>query len=323
MIKRIVYFGSNAYIHTRKEQLLVEFADKEKKTASLPMEDIGVAIFDAPQMTISKAVLSKLLKYNAAVIICDEKHLPKGLFLNLANNSLQQEIFRYQVNASETIKKSLWQQTIQYKIKNQGLLLEAIGLPAKKMQVWSKKVKSGDPENVEGRAAAYYWFNVFDDILLKFRRRRFGSEPNSMLNYGYAILRAVVARNIVASGLMPTFGIHHHNKYNAYALADDIMEPYRPYVDWIVRDILEKYYEENPNVNTEDYIANKPQAFKPTPFVLNTEFKKMLLKIPLIDTVMGGSVHPLQIAVRHTTASLAACFRKEKRKLEYPTFTSF
>ncbi len=305
MIKQIVYFGSNAYLHTRKEQLLIEMVDKDKKNVTMPIEDIGVIILDAPQMTISRAVLAKMLKNNVAIIVCNEKHMPKGLMLNLEGNTIQQEHFRNQINATEALKKNLWQQVIRAKINNQAMLLDEIGADGKKLKMLVNKVKSGDPQNVEGHAAAYYWNIVFEDMITKFRRRRHGNQPNSLLNYGYAVLRAIVARNLTASGLLPTFGIHHRNRYNAYALADDIMEPYRPYVDWIVRDMMEKYYDKT-WVNEN--------------FELLPPIKKELLKIPLIDTVIDEKKHPLQIAVRHTTKSLADCLNKTRRKIECPIF---
>ncbi len=307
MLKRVLYFGSNSYIHTKKEQLLVEFTESGKN-AKVPVEDIGVVILDAPQMTVSRALLSKMLEHNVAVIVCNEKHLPKGLMLNLEANSTQQEHFRNQISVSEPLKKNLWQQTIKYKIKNQALLLHSLGINAKKLRFWYEKVKSGDPENIEGRAAGYYWKYIFSDIIETFRRRREGNVPNNLLNYGYAILRATVARELVGAGLLPTFGIHHRNRYNAYALADDIMEPYRPYVDWIVRDIVEKYYDEK---------------WDETGFDLSPQIKKEILKIPLIDVVLDQKKHPLMIAVRHTTVSLAECFAKTKRKILYPTFEPY
>lgn len=308
MVKRVLYFGSNSYLHTKKEQLLVEFTEPEKPNAKVPIEDIGVAILDAPQMTISRAVLSKMLENNVAIIVCNEKHLPKGLMLNLESNSTQQEHFRNQISASEPLKKNLWQQTVKFKIKNQALLLHALGVNAKKLRFWYEKVKSGDPENVEGRAAGYYWKYIFSDIIETFRRRREGIEPNNLLNYGYAVLRATVAREIVGSGLLPTLGIHHRNRYNAYALADDIMEPYRPYVDWIVRDIVEKYYDEK---------------WDESGFDLTPPIKKELLKIPLVDVTIDNKKHPLMVAVRHTTSSLAECFAKTKRRISYPTFEPY
>jgi len=308
MIKRVIYLGSNCYIHTRKEQMIVEFAESEKKEASVPVEDIGVAILDAPQMTISRALLSKMLENNVAVIVCNEKHMPKGLLLNLSQNTTQQEHFRQQINASEPLKKNLWQQTVKYKIKNQALLLESLGKTAEQLKYWAENVKSGDSENIEGRAAAFYWKNIYQDIIDKFHRHRFGNEPNNLLNYGYAVLRATIAREIVGAGLLPTLGIHHRNKYNSYALADDLMEPYRPYVDWIVRDIVEKYYD-------KQWIDEG--------FNLDPEIKKELLKILSIDVTISNKTHPLMIAARHTATSLAECFAKTKRKISYPTFKAF
>jgi len=276
-----------------------------RQAAKVPIEDIGVVIFDAPQMTVSRAVLSKLLENNVAVIVCNEKHLPKGLLLNLDANNIQQELFRNQIKAKKALLKNLWQQTVKAKILNQSLLLEGIGKSGKKLKYWSEHVQSGDPSNVEGRAAAHYWKQVFADVIKKFRRQRFGAAPNNLLNYGYAILRAVVARNLAASGLLPTFGIHHRNKYNAYALADDIMEPYRPYVDSVVFDVVEKYYDE---------------SWVEKGFELSPEIKKELLLIPQFDVSINGQTRPLMIAVRETTASLSDCFAKTKRKISYPKF---
>lgn len=303
MIKRILYFGSNTYVHTRKEQLLVEF-NNDKNNASVPIEDIGVVILDAPQMTISRAALSKLLDNKVAVIICNEKHMPVGLLLNLDSNSIQQEIFRNQLNASEPLKKNLWQQTVKAKILNQAKVLKSLNKDYKQLIYWAERVKSGDSENIEGRAAAFYWKNIFDDIVQNFKRRRDGADPNNLLNYGYAILRAIVARNLSASGLLPTLGIHHRNRYNAYALADDIMEPYRPYVDLQVRKLVEKYYDRSQIIDQLE---------------LTPDIKQELIKIAMFDVEMEKEKRPLMIAVRQTTASLADCFAKEKRKIKYPT----
>lgn len=164
------------------------------------------------------------------------------------------------------------------------------------MYVWANKVRSGDPDNFEARAAAYYWKNIFTDIP-NFVRGRDGEPPNNLLNYGYAILRAVVARSLVGSGLLPTLGIHHHNKYNAYCLADDIMEPYRPYVDGLVLDVME---------SIKDYSE------------LTKEIKMKLLSIPVLDTTIGNKKSPLMIATQQTTASLYKCFSGEQKKIAYP-----
>ena len=165
------------------------------------------------------------------------------------------------------------------------------------MEAWVKEVKSGDVDNLEGRAAAFYWKNLFGEIE-GFNRDREGVPPNNLLNYGYAILRAVVARALVGSGLLPTLGIHHHNRYNAYCLADDIMEPYRPYVDRLVTEMVDS----GMDIST-----------------LTTEIKSKLLSIPVIDVVINGRRSPLMIGVATTTASLYKCYSGEIRKIAYPT----
>ncbi len=314
MIKRTLYFGNNAYLHTKDEQMLIDFADKNKDQAKVAIEDIGVVILDAYQLTISQNLLSKLLHNNVALISCDEKHMPQGLMLNLEGNTLQQERFAVQLETSQPLKKQLWQQTVKSKIHNQANLLRKLcedgdldspEFPFENMDYWEESVKSGDPDNYEGRAAAFYWKNIFSDIVKDFKRGRFEPEPNNLLNYGYAILRATVARSLTASGMLPTLGIHHHNKYNAYALADDVMEPYRPYVDVIVRELAEKYY--------SDEWAEKG-------FELTPSLKVELLKIPAVDVLIEGERSPLMIATQRTAASLYQCYEGVVRKILYPEF---
>ena len=299
MIKRTLYFGNNAYLHTKDQQLIVEFADKDKELATVPIEDIGVVILDAHRLTISQNLITNLLGNNVALITCDKKHMPQGMMLNLDGHNIQQEKFKEQINASEPLKKNLWQQTVKQKIRNQAALLGKLGLDSENMTYWERSVNSGDTMNYEGRAAAFYWKKVFEDHINDFKRGRFEGEPNNLLNYGYTILRAVVARSLVASGLLPTMGINHHNKYNAYCLADDIMEPYRPFVDEIV---LEK-------IKTENDINE-----------LTTEIKRRLLVIPTIDIMIDGNKSPLMVGMQRTTASLSACFAGVSRKLIYPEF---
>ena len=227
--------------------------------------------------------------------------MPYGLLLPLVGNAIQTERFRYQINASVPLKKQLWQQTVQAKIANQAYVLEKYrNVTAKNLFAWVKDIKSGDPDNYEARAAVYYWANMFPHIP-DFIRDREGEPPNNLLNYGYAILRAVVARSLVASGMLPTLGIFHRNKYNAYCLADDIMEPYRPFVDKQILDIAEKYRD----------LSN-----------INKEIKIELLNIPVVDVVIEGQSRPLMIAVRQTTSSLFQCFAGELRRIKYPTFKS-
>lgn len=297
MIKRTLYFGNPAYLKTCNEQLVFE-SPETGETKQVPIEDIGVLITDHQQITISQALIAKLLANNVAFIICDHTHHPTGLLLNLDGNSLQSAKFNAQVEATIPLKKQLWQQTVSLKIINQATLLKKQSVPVKNMQNWAAEVKSGDGENHEAMAAVYYWKNIFPDFL-EFRRERYGPPPNNLLNYGYAILRAIVARSLVASGLLPTLGIFHKNQYNAYCLADDIMEPYRPFVDKIVVDIVRmngKFLELTPNM------------------------KKELLNIPAVDVKMKGEKSPLMVAVQKTTASLSKCFEGKLRKIDYPEF---
>ena len=245
MIKRTLCFSNPAYLSLRNEQLVVKLPQVEKNNdlpdtfkadaiKTIPIEDIGVVVLDNKQITITQGLMAALLENNCAVITCDNSHLPVGLTLPLCGNTTQNERFRCQLDASLPLKKQLWQQTIHAKIGNQAATLEKCrGTEVGNMKKWQKEVRSGDPDNLEGRAAAYYWKNMFPKVE-DFTRERDGASPNNLLNYGYAVLRAVVARSLVASGMLPTLGIHHHNRYNAYCLADDIMEPYRPYVDRLV-----------------------------------------------------------------------------------------
>lgn len=309
MIKRTLYFGNPAYLCVRLEQLEVRLPEVEKnetlpesfKQSSvkrIPIEDIGVMVLDHKQITITQGTLSALLNNNVAVITCDEHRMPSGLMLPLSGNTTQSERFRHQIEASLPLKKQLWQQTIQAKILNQSAVLyRQRGLECGNMEAWAKQVKSGDADNLEGRAAAFYWQTLFGDIK-GFHRDREGVPPNNLLNYGYAILRAVVARSLVGSGLLPTLGIHHHNRYNAYCLADDIMEPYRPYVDNLVAEIIDSGID----IST-----------------LSKEIKSKLLSIPVLDVVINGRRSPLMIGVGMTTASLYKCYSGEIRKIAYPT----
>lgn len=312
MIKKTLYFGNPAYLSLRMGQMVIKLPEVEtdsnlpdqiKKQAEItkPIEDIGVVVLDNRRITITQGLLESLLENNCAVITCDSHSLPVGLMLPLYGNSTQNERFRDQLDASQPLKKQLWQQTIKMKISNQAAALATCtGKNSPTMLRWVDDVRSGDPDNVEGRAAAYYWKNLFAGIdgLEDFTRSREGEAPNNLLNYGYAILRAIVARALVSSGMLPTLGIHHHNRYNAYCLADDIMEPYRPYVDELVYSIVK-----DKGINNLD---------------LSKEIKALLLSIPTLDVVIGGKRSQLMVAVTQTTASLYKCFTGELRRIAYP-----
>lgn len=298
MIKRTLYFGNPAYLRRQDKQLKVLKPQERKEVASIPIEDIGVVVLDHPQVTMSQALLSELVLNNVAVLSCNEKHHPVGLFMPLAGNSLQSERFRIQIAASEPLKKNLWAQTVAAKVFNQADILEQMGKDAKRLHALIPQIKSGDSDNIEGRAAKVYW-----DLLLgddDFVRERFGKAPNPQLNYAYALMRAAVARALVSSGMLPTLGIFHRNKYNAYCLADDVMEPYRPFCDQLV---LPMYY--NGEFTSED---------------LTTDQKAKLLGVLTSDVLIGGKKSPLMTAISRTTNSLFECFAGERRKILYPDF---
>ena len=307
MIKKTLYFGNPVYLSLKNAQLVIKLPEvvkndtlpesfKRTSEVTKPIEDIGVVVLDHKQITITSGALEALLENNCAIITCDSKSMPIGLMLPLYGNTTQNERFRQQLDASLPLMKQLWQQTIKAKIENQAVVLkEYSDVETKCMNVWAADVKSGDSNNLEARAAAYYWKNLFQ--IEGFTRDRDGIPPNNLLNYGYAILRAVVARGLVVSGLLPTLGIHHHNRYNAYCLADDVMEPYRPYVDELVFGLVKLY-----GANLE----------------LTKEIKSRLLVIPTLDVRINGKRSPLMVAVAQTTASLYKCFCGEIRRISYP-----
>ena len=307
MIKKTLYFGNPVYLSLKNAQLVIKLPEvvrndtlpesfKRNSEVTKPIEDIGVVVLDHKQITITSGVLEALLENNCAIITCDSRSMPVGLMLPLCGNTTQNERFRDQLDASLPLVKQLWQQTIKAKIENQAAVLqECSGAETRCMKVWADDVKSGDSNNLEARAAAYYWKNLFP--IKDFTRDREGIPPNNLLNYGYAVLRAIVARGLVVSGLLPTLGIHQHNRYNAYCLADDIMEPYRPYVDRLVYNMI------NQGV---DYTE------------LTKELKAQLLIIPTLETNIAGKRSPLMVAVGQTTASLYKCFSGELRKIFYP-----
>lgn len=308
MIKKTLCFSNPIYLSLRNAQLVLHLPEVEsndtlpvamKKEAerTIPIEDIGVVILDHRRITITSGILEALLENNCAVITCDQKSMPVGLLLPLCGNTTQNERFRTQLDASLPLRKQLWQQTVKQKILNQEYVLRNnTDKETNCMRVRANDVRSGDPDNLEARAAAYYWKNLFKDYP-DFVRDREGTPPNNLLNYGYAILRAVIARSLVGSGLLPTLGIHHHNRYNAYCLADDIMEPYRPYVDELVLDLIRQ---------NEDISE------------INKRLKMQLLGIPMLDVVINGKRSPLMIAAQQTTASLYKCFAGEMRHVNFP-----
>lgn len=296
MLKKSILLENKASVTAKNLQLVIK---SEIRESTIPIEDIGFLVIDNPEIYLSIPALNLLIENNTSIIVCSGNHLPNGMFLNLNSHHIQQEIFKNQIDASLPLKKQLWQQTIVEKITNQGILLEKITNTKNSFEFIASKVLSGDTTNMEGVAASQYWksfFDTSDTVQLKFKRERFGDYPNNFLNYGYAILRAATARALSGSGLLNTLGIHHKSKYNAFALADDIMEPFRPIVDEKVFEIMQQYEEQE----------------------LNTVLKSELLQILTRTVYFKDEKSPLMVALQKTASSLQQCYTGDQKKIKYP-----
>jgi CRISPR-associated protein Cas1 len=293
MLKRTLFFSNPCRLSVKDKQINVLLTETgETKTAVI--EDLGFVVLEHQQISISLPLLDELVKNNVAVVFCDSTYKPASMLLNLNGHHLQQELFSQQIKAGASLKKNLWKQTVVAKINNQAGLLKKLGKKSNHVAWFAKNVKSGDVDNREGSAARAYWPLLFGAW---FTRERYGEPPNNMLNYAYAVLRAAVARALTGSGLLVTLGIHHHNRYNAFCLADDIMEPYRPFVDAIVHGL---------------YNGNGDDA------ELTTEIKLQLIGVLTVDVKLDGQTRPLMVALSNTTASLARCFSGEGKRVIYP-----
>lgn len=293
MLKRTILLENKTSVSLKNLQLVIK---TELRESAIPAEDVGYLVIDHPQVFISIPAMNLLIDNNAAIIVCGNNHLPNGMFLNLNSHHIQQEIFRNQMEATMPLKKQLWQQTAMEKIKNQGILLEKITGERNSLEYLASKVLSGDTSNMEGVAANLYWKDYFKCCDIQVKRERFGNFPNNFLNYGYAILRAATARALSGSGLLNTLGIHHRNKYNAYALADDMMEPFRPMID-------EKVYE---------LISTSDEQELTT--VVKTEFLKILTQ----TIYFKEEKSPLMVGLQKTASSLQQCFTAERKKINFP-----
>jgi CRISPR-associated protein Cas1 len=299
MLKKTILIENKSAVTMKNQQLVLK---TELRESIIPIEDIGFLVLDHSEIYLSIPAMNALIENNTALIICGKNHLPNGLFMNLNSHHIQQEIFRNQIEASVPLKKQLWQQTIVEKIKNQGALLSKITKRTNSLEFLASKVLSGDSSNMEGVAAQYYWKHFPFPNLAKegIKRERFGDYPNNFLNYGYAILRAATARALSGSGLLNTLGIHHKSKYNAFALADDIMEPFRPVVDEAVFEIMRHYDEQE----------------------LNTEIKAQLLQTLTRTVYFKDEKSPLMVALQKTASSLQQCYTGNRKKIKYPKLWS-
>lgn len=292
MLKRALFFSTPFCLSLRNGQMIVHTKEAPDMQRSVPIEDIGVVVLEHQQTSVTLPLLNALSDNNVAVILCGDNRMPNAMLMNLDSNKTQGEHYREQIEASEPLKKGLWRQIVEAKIRNQAALLHKLGRDGDKLKPYYMNVKSGDADNREGSAARIYWSELFGR---QFVRTREGIAPNNLLNYGYTILRAAVARSLMGSGLLPAFGIFHRNRYNAFPLADDVMEPYRPFVDESVHSL---------------YAAGKTQ--------LTQEVKGELLRILFDDTRFDKVVRPLDVGLTFTSASLAKCFAGDRKKVLYP-----
>lgn len=293
MIKQTLMLTSAVSLSLKDNQMVITFKDN-KDSVTRHIEDIGFVIVDNPNVSITIPLLNELADNNVAVVFCDRRQMPKSMLMTLDGNSTQQETYRFQIEASLPTKKNIWKQLVEGKIKNQALLLNKVGRNGNVLKQYYSNVKSGDTDNREGAAAREYWNRLFDS---QFIRRREGEPPNNLLNYGYTILRAAVARALIGSGLYPAFGVFHKNRYNAFPLADDVMEPYRPFVDEIVYHL---YF---------DGATNE----------LDNNSKSALLRLLFADVKIGKVTRPLENALSMTTASLMKMLKGDNDKLVLPS----
>lgn len=292
MIKRALFFSTPFCLSLRDNQMVIRTKEEPDMQRSVPIEDIGFVVLEHRQTSVSLPLLNALSENNVAVIFCNEARMPNAMLMNLDSNKTQGESYRVQIEASEPLKKGIWKQIVEAKIRNQAALLHKLGKDGDKLKPLYMNVKSGDADNREAIAAKIYWAELFGR---DFVRLRDGIEPNNLLNYGYTILRAAVARSLMGSGLFPAFGIFHRNRYNSFPLADDIMEPYRPYVDETVYDIYRQGITE-----------------------LTPETKGRLLRLLFADTRFDRVTRPLDVGLTFTSASLAKCFAGKQKKLSFP-----
>jgi CRISPR-associated protein Cas1 len=292
MIKRIIDISESAYIHLKQKQLLI---DKEKVTVGqIPIEDIGVLILQHPAIVITQQVIIACQKNKVVIIFCDEKRLPYSSILPIAEgNKLHQKIFKEQLNVTEPTRKKLWQQIVIQKIEQQALTLKRLNKNSIQLERIATKVKSADSDNRESVAAVVYWKLLFGNDFIRDTDK---AGINALLNYGYSIIRGIIARSICASGLHPSLGLFHHNQYNALCLADDLMEPLRPWVDYLVY-----------QMSQED-----------TTLEINQQTKTILLNLVNEIVLFKGKKMPLMVSINYLMADLKRCYIKEQKKIEYP-----
>lgn len=293
MLKQTLIFTNPFRLSLKNAQLVVASKEMPDEMRTIPIEDVGMVIIENQMVSVTIPLLNELVDAGVAVVLCDRKGMPHAMLQNLDGNNLQGEFLRNQIDVGEVLRKQLWKQIVEAKIKNQSALLEKLHGKGAQLKPLYMNVKSGDSDNREGIAARLYWGALFGE---DFTRDREESGTNALLNYGYAVLRAATARALVSAGLTPSLGIFHHNRSNAFPLADDLMEPYRPFVDEIVYHLCEEGKLE-----------------------LNKETKVELLGVLTCDTYFPNVTRPLQIGLSITMASLAKCYAGKQKNLSLPS----
>ncbi len=298
MIARTLSFGSPGKLSICHSQLVYDGEGGIHRT--FPVEDIGFVIIETGQMVVTTSCLQALAEQNVAVVVCDGTHMPAAQLLPFAAHSTAQETIEAQLAATPAVQGRLWRQIVRAKLLNQSELLSRLGKPnALRLKTLAEEVKNGDPSNCEAQGARLYFQSIRGDAT--FVRDQEGGGLNAALNYGYAVLRAAVARALVGSGLVCFRGVHHHNRYNPFCLADDVMEPYRPFVDQYV-------------------FGDREGTFEDIADGLTRVMKARLLQVLTCDVQIGSVMRPLMLGTTSTTASLAKYYLGKTKELVLPSF---
>lgn len=282
--------------HLSVSRGFLTISEDHEEIGRVPLDDIAAVIVHAHGVTYSNTLFVRLAERGAPLILCAPNHAPVSCVLPLAGHHAQGRRMRAQWDAPKPLHKQLWRQVVVAKIKAQGAILEVNGEKAGAFDTLARKVKSGDPENIEAQAARRYWPLLFGP---DFRRDRDADGINSLLNYGYTVLRSLVARSIVAVGLHPGIGIHHHNRSNPMALADDLMEPFRPIVDQAAYNLYRAGHDE-----------------------LDSNAKRVFASLMALDLPSPAGTSPLSVAAQRLARSLAVSFEKGTADLEVPQMPS-
>ncbi len=291
-MERIVDISTDG-VHLSVIRGFLKVAHDGEELGRVPLDDIAAVIVHGHGATFSANLAMRLSERGALLVLCASNHQPHAVMWPLAGHHAQGARMRAQWQAGKPLRKRLWQLIVRAKVRMQGAVIAALGLEAAPFGLLARRVRSGDPDNIEAQAARRYWPLVMGE---SFRRDRHAGGPNAFLNYGYTILRSAVMRSVVAAGLHPTIGLHHHNQFNAFALADDLMEPFRPLVDFTARQLWH-------GEGCEE---------------MNAQARERLVRILSFDLLMNEERKPVSRCVQLLAQSLAASFEAGKATLAFP-----